>query len=138
MILATRQDVSDRLEGELADDVDVESLLDEASVMVEEHLRRTFTEDDDIPRAVAIVVSRMVARRLSANSDDATSVPDGVSQLGATDFQASFAEPFVSMGVWLNRTDKVMLRRYRKSAVSIPVSSDRTPRPPLDDEWCES
>ncbi|PJE24734.1 MAG: hypothetical protein CK431_04350 [Mycobacterium sp.] len=134
MKLATRQDVSDRLEGELSDDVDVEALLDEASVTVEEFLRRTFTEDDEIPRAVAIVVSRMVARRLTANGDDATSVPDGVSQLGATDYQASFAEPFVSMGVWLNRTDKAMLRRHRISVVSMPVSSDRTPRPLYVDE----
>lgn len=135
MVLATRQDVADRLRVPLADapsDDDLKPLLEEASVMVEEYLRRTYATGDTVPRAVAIVVSRMVTRRLSADEDDADSVPDGVSSLGATDYTASFAEPFVSVGVWLNRTDKMMLRRYRKSAVSIAVSSDRTPRPPLD------
>lgn len=102
--------------------------------MVEEYLRRTYVAGDTVPRAVAIVVSRMVARRVSANSDATDAVPDGVSSLGASDYQASFAEPFVSMGVWLNRTDKMMLRRYRVSAVSFVVSSDRFPRPRPDVE----
>lgn len=136
MKLATRQDVADRLRvplGEVPEDAALDPLLDEASVMVEEYLRRTYADGDTVPRAVAIVTSRMVARRLSADDEEAGAVPDGVSSLGATDYTASFAEPFVSMGVWLNRTDKMMLRRYRVSAVSVPVSSDRTPRLPLDD-----
>jgi hypothetical protein len=135
VILATRQDVADRLRVPLAEapeDAALQPLLEEASVMVEEYLRRTYEAGDTVPRAVAIVVSRMVARRLGADEDDAESVPDGVSSLGATDYTASFAEPFVSVGVWLNRTDKMMLRRYRVSAVSIAVSSDRAPWPPVD------
>lgn len=135
MVLATRQDVADRLRVPLTDAPDddtLKPLIEEASVMVEEYLRRTYAAGDTVPRAVAIVVSRMVARRLSADGESVDEVPDGVSQLGATDFTASFAEPFVSMGVWLNRTDKMMLRRYRVSVVSMPVSSDRTPRPPRD------
>jgi hypothetical protein len=132
--LATRQDVAKRLADGLDDATDVEDLLDEASVMVEEHLRRTYAEDDTVPTAVTIVVSRMVARRVSADADSADAVPDGVSSLMATDFQASFAEPFVSVGVWLNRTDKMMLRRYRVSAVSIPLTSDRGRSQPPDCE----
>lgn len=134
MKLATRQDVAKRLADGLDDATDVEDLLDEASVMVEEHLRRTYAEDDTVPTAVTIVVSRMVARRVSADADSADAVPDGVSSLMATDFQASFAEPFVSVGVWLNRTDKMMLRRYRVSAVSIPLTSDRGRSQPPDCE----
>lgn len=130
MILATRDDVAARLAGGLDEAVDVDDLLEESSVMVEEYLRRTYAEGDDVPRAVAIVVSRMVARRVSADADNADSVPDGVSSLMATDFQASFADPFVSVGVWLNRTDKMMLRRYRVSVVSIPLTSERGPRRP--------
>lgn len=132
MKLATRTDVAARLADGLDDDTDVEDLLDEASVMVQEYLRRDYVEDDDVPKAVTIVVSRMVARRVSANADNADGVPDGVSSLMATDFQASFAEPFVSVGVWLNRTDKLMLRRYRVSVVSIPLTSDRGRSRPSD------
>lgn len=133
MKLATRQDVADRLRvpvGEAPEDAELDPLLDEASVMVEEYLRRTYATGDTVPRAVAIVTSRMVARRLSADDEGSASVPDGVSSLGATDYQASFADPFVSTGVWLNRTDKTMLRRYRVSVASVSVSSDRAPWPP--------
>ena len=128
MLLATRQDVDDRMNGNLPDETDVAVLLDEASVMVQEWLRRDYATGDTIPRAVAIVTSRMVARRVIADMDGAMEdVPDGVSQLAAAEFQASFTEPLVSQGVWLNRTDKMMLRRHRVSMKSIPVVSDRTP-----------
>ena len=134
MKLATRQDVDDRLDGGLENDADVDALLDEASVMVQEYLRRTYQQGDTIPDAVRIVTSRMVARRVSANASDTNDVPDGVSSLGATDYNASFAEPFVSMGVWLNRTDKMMLRRYRVSVVSVPLTSDRGGFLPADED----
>lgn len=126
MLLATWDDVNDRMGGKLDNSVDVDVLLDEASVMVQEYLRRDYADDATVPRAVAIVVSRMVARRIAADADAMDEVPDGVSQLSAADYQASFAEPFVSQGVWLNRTDKMMLRRYRVSVKSVPLVSDRT------------
>lgn len=136
MLLATRADVNDRLTSAghdgLAEGHEIGPLLEEASVMVEEYLRRTYTAGSTIPRSVTIVTSRMVARRIIADESSASEVPDGVSSLGATDYQASFAEPFVSVGVWMTRNDKAMISRYRVSAVSIAVSSDRTPRPPAD------
>lgn len=126
MLLATQEDVGDRLGHPVTEDEEdaVEKLLEEASVAVEEYIGHYYEDGDTVPRAVSIVVSRMVARRM--NTDTSTeSVPDGVNSLGATDFQAGFAEPFVSMGVWLNRFDKMMLRRYRVGAASVQMSSDR-------------
>ena len=125
MILATRDDVAKRLPDGLDPDTDVSALLEEASVMVESYLNRVFTPDSIVPLAVTIVVSRMVARRVAADADGANDVPDGVNQLGATDFTASFAEPFVSTGVWLNRTDKQTLAPYRLATASFPLTSER-------------
>ncbi|AER47566.1 head-tail adaptor Ad1 [Mycobacterium phage DS6A] len=128
--LATRADVAARMGGELDNETDVADLLDEAAVVVQEYLRRDFTAEDEIPAAVTLVVSRMVARRLRADAGDAGAVPDGVTQLGASEYQASFAEPFVSTGVWLTRADRAALARHRRAVQSIAVSSDRTPRKP--------
>lgn len=126
--LATREDVADRLPGGLDEDADVDALLGEASVMVQEYLRRDYVTGDTVPDAVTLVVSRMVARRVNADIGDTSGVPDGVSQLGASEYQASFAEPFVSIGAWMTRQDRDTLRRHRRSAVSFAVSSDRVPR----------
>jgi hypothetical protein len=129
--LATEQDVVDRLGRELTDDEieRVPALIDEASATVESYLHRWFKDDDDIPRAVTIVVSRMVARRLANGGEgggDMGGVPDGVSSLSAIDYSASFSEPFVSLGVWLNNQDRCILRPYRWAMEPVALCTERS------------
>lgn len=127
MILATQQDVEDRLRRDLVDPDETEYidvLLEEASVLVEGYLSErgiTYSDGDTIPRAVVIVVSRIVARALTANVPAAQ---EGATSLQAGQFSVRYGDP-VSSSVFLSSTDRKWLRSLVPGMVSVSLVSDR-------------
>lgn len=109
-MLANIEDVEKRLGFGVEPDeqVKVEGLLEEASALVEAHVGRVFT---DVPDAVRIVTSRMVARVLV--SPEETQTADSVSY-GAQGFSKSLSYSHGGSGgaPWLTAVDKKMLRPY--------------------------
>lgn len=126
MALATQQDVEARLGRPLTESEQerAEGLLTEASEIVLGYCN--VDEFDPIPDSVVIVVSRMVARVLTA--------PEGIEgveshQVGTGPFQQTrrFTSDVGTGGPWLTKMDKLMLRRWGRSMVSVPLGSERTP-----------
>ncbi len=127
MILATQSDVEDRLRRDLTEDEGefIDALLEEASVLVEAWLTKrgiTYTDVDDVPRLVVIVVSRMVARSLT--NPELPGLPDGANDLGAGPFRAGLSDPY-TRNVFLSSADMKWLKNLFDSSVSIPLVSDR-------------
>lgn len=96
----------------------------EASVFVEGYLGVTYGEDDDIPEAVTVVTSRVMARMYTSASS--TAMPFGADQrsAGMGPFNASvhFTEGSTAGGPWLSKSDKITLAPYRASGcVSVPL-----------------
>ncbi|MCZ1070816.1 hypothetical protein [Rhodococcus sp. A5(2022)] len=124
MALATVEDVEARLGRSLttAETSRVHGLLDEASALVE---GEGYVFPDPQPAAVAIVVSRMVARALRA--------PEGAeglesTQVSAGSFQMTRNFTDSSGGVWLSKSDLQILRRFKPSGgVSMGLVSERSP-----------
>ncbi len=120
MILATADDVANRLRRDLTDDEEdwVSAVLEEASALVEGYLGVTYTADDDIPSAVVLVVSGVAARSLLSPS---TNVPEGLSLT---------AGPFSVTGVrdslWLSKADKLKLRNLGGGFTSVTLKSERS------------
>jgi len=112
--LATVADVGKRLGRTIppGETEKVENLLEEASVKVRSTLRCT-TLPDPVPDEVVMVVSRMVARAISAQEQD-TNVAVGQNSLSATmgpfGFTRSYDPNTTDGGVWLTRQDRDMLR----------------------------
>lgn len=111
-MLANLDDVKDRLpEHTTIDEREVHGLIHEATILVESHLRKTFHEDE-IPQAVRVVVSRMVARVLQAPKS--TQFQESM-QVSAGPF--SHSGKFVGGGSggapWLSAQDKTMLAPFR-------------------------
>lgn len=130
MALAIRDDVVIRLGRDLTDDEkeQADGLLDEASAIVEGYCG-VDEFDIPVPDSVAIVVSRMVARVLSAVTVDGSSTVGLESvQRGEGPFQQSlkFSSDQSSGGPWLTKIDKLMLRRFRRAVVSVPLESERS------------
>lgn len=126
MILATQSDVEDRLRRALTVDEGeyIDALLEEASVLVEAWLTKkgiTYTDAGDVPRVVAIVVSRMVARALTTETPGGQ---EGVTSLQAGQFSVRYGDP-VTSSVFLSSSDKKWLANLFDSMVSIPLTSDR-------------
>lgn len=126
MILATQSDVEDRLRRDLTVDEGeyIDALLEEASVLVEAWLTKkgiTYTDAGDVPRVVAIVVSRMVARALTTETPGGQ---EGVTSLQAGQFSVRYGDP-VTSSVFLSSSDKKWLANLFDSMVSIPLTSDR-------------
>lgn len=117
MILASQADVEARLGRALtgAETPRLNGLLEEASIIVEGYLGVVYT--GDVPAAVSIVVSRMVARALT------TSIPDGVTSEGAGPYQRGYSEGAASL--WLSKNDKIALRGVKGGVVSVPLRSER-------------
>lgn len=127
MILATTQDVSDRLRRELTDtETDLAPiLLEEASVLVEAYLRRrgiTYSDLSQVPRTVVIVVSRIAARAMT------TTIPDvqenAISMQAGADFSIRYQDP-LSSGVVLLAADKRWLHNIIPGYQSASFGSDR-------------
>jgi hypothetical protein len=120
MILATSADVEARLRRELTDEEAefIDGVLEEASALVEGYLGVTYTEDDTIPDVVALVVSRVAARALTAPQVE---IPPGMS-LGAGPFTISARD---NSDLWLSRSDKLKLRNIGGGFTSVRLKSER-------------
>ncbi|BBZ65815.1 hypothetical protein MINS_12440 [Mycolicibacterium insubricum] len=127
MTLASSADVEARLGRDLTDveQPRAAGLLDEASVAVTEWLGCT---PEPVPDAVRIVVSRMVARIITAAAGQLTPDP-GVSSLqssmGPFQFTQGYSPDATSGGVWLSRQDKTMLAGHRCRGHAENVGTSR-------------
>lgn len=111
-LLATLTDVTARLGGDLDPEKEGAALglLEEASVLVEGYLGRV---PDPVPRAVTVVVSRMVARVLQAPAPSFS--VDTISQsAGAFSQSQKFTTGAAGGSPWLTAQDKTVLNRFRK------------------------
>lgn len=112
-MLASLDDVKDRLpEDAVIDEREVYGLLHEATILVEGHLGKTFRETE-VPEAVRVVVSRMVARVLQAPKQ--AQFQESV-QVAAGPFSHSgkFAGGGSGGAPWLSASDKQALAAFRK------------------------
>lgn len=112
-MLATIDDVQARIGGDLDEEQTsrVDSLIEEASVLVEAYLDQPVPWP--VPRAVTVVVSRMVARVLQAPApsfavDTLTQTAGQFSQSKKFTTGASGGAP------WLTAQDKTVLNRFRR------------------------
>lgn len=130
MNLASAADVEVRLGRSLTSEEipKVESLLTEASVLVEGYLDECFDAlvtgiSMTVPVRVRVVVSRIVARCLNAPTD---SVGLESTQMSAGPYQQTrnYSEGLTSGGPWLTKADKMMLGR--RSMVSQQLGSERS------------
>lgn len=122
MILATQADVETRLGRDLtpAEEARLDGLLEEASALVEGYLGVTYTEDDVIPAVVVVVVSKIVARAITADPETmAVAAMQESSQAGP------FSTRFRDNNVWFSKSDKLMLRRVGGGFTSVRLVSDR-------------
>ncbi|MGK2880434.1 MAG: hypothetical protein ACSLE6_06435 [Mycobacterium sp.] len=127
MALADDNDVAARLGRELTEDEQtaIVGLLAEAGALVVGYLRRDWTALADVPDAVRIVVSRMVARSLTGGSN----LPAGASEFGSSlsvmSHNVKLGADVVVGSVWLSRTDKITLaphvKRYVEHFPMYPV-----------------
>lgn len=123
--LASVEDVEARLGRPLTTDETgrVSGLLDEASASARAWM--ACSEDPDpVPDDVALVVSRMVARSLTAPPQAAASNFDQVSaSMGPYSRSGTYVEGSTSGSPWLTKDDKRILRRHgcRGRAMSFPT-----------------
>jgi hypothetical protein len=123
VILATEADVVARLGRDLSDTEEerLPGLLEEASLLVEGYLGVVYTEDDVIPEAVVVVVSRIVARAFTAPNQQL--LPEGARSATAGIYSVSFGGDRTNL--WLSKADKLSLRNLFSGMNSIPLKSDR-------------
>lgn len=109
--LATVEDVEKRLDAELDADARtrVEALLEEATVLVEGYLG---TVPDPVPRAVRVVVSRMVAQVIQS-PDTGFYTENESFTAGPFSKTIQFANGGNGGAPWLSSTAKTTLRRFR-------------------------
>ncbi|AWR15527.1 hypothetical protein [Corynebacterium diphtheriae] len=113
-MLATLSDVEARLGELLDDDADVrraEGLLAEASALVVGYIGH---RPEPVPDAVALVVSRMVARVLEAPEDAGFNAESASYTAGPFSQNVKFSAGASGGSPWLTASDKVMLRPYWK------------------------
>lgn len=118
--LATLADVIDRMGGDLTpeDANKATALLEEASVLVEGYLGQV---PDPVPRAVSVVVSRMVARVMQAPAPSFS--VDTISQsAGAFSQSQKFTTGAAGGSPWLTAQDKTVLNRFRRRRGFYSVS----------------
>lgn len=121
MVLATQADVEKRLGRDLTDDEleRLDGLLEEASLLVEGYLGTEYTTD--IPDAVVVVVSRIVARAFTSPS--AALLPEGARSAAAGTYNVSFGDARTNL--WLSKADKTTLRNLGGGFNSILLKSER-------------
>lgn len=109
--LASVEDVEKRLDAEVDDDSRdrVEALLEEASVLVEGYLG---TIPTPVPRAVRVVVSRMVAQVIQSPDTGFFTETQSVTA-GPFSKNVKFAAGGNGGAPWLSASAKTSLRRFR-------------------------
>lgn len=94
-------------------------VADEASAFLEGYLGVVYAEDDEVPDAVIITLSRVAARMLNDTGTvpaQADSVSRGMGPFNAT---THYVEGSTSGGPWLTKSDKVALTPYRVGMRSV-------------------
>jgi len=137
MALATAADVGDRLGRSLtaAETAKVDGLLEEASALVIGYLgcdpTDTSVEPPTVPAAVAIVVSRIVARvfeqTASAAEFGSEATTDSTGPFSTT---VRYGAGTTSGAPWLTKADKLTLRPFRCDGgfTSLAISAGTTGR----------
>jgi hypothetical protein len=123
VIPVSQTDVENRLQRDLStDEVGyLPGTADEASALVEGYLGVCYADGADVPDAVTVVTSRVVARLLTSNSIP-SQVESASRSMGPFSAQLSFVADSTSGGPWLTKSDKMTLAPYRaRGAVSIPL-----------------
>lgn len=137
MALATNADVEERLGRPLttAEASKVAGLLEEASALVIGYLgcdpTDTSVEPPTVPAAVAIVVSRIVARVFEQTaSAGATGSEATTNTTGPFSQTVRFAAGSTSGAPWLTKADKLTLRPFRCDGgfTSLAISAGTTGR----------
>lgn len=117
-------DVATRLARPLtaAETAAVSGLIEEATALVEGYLGRGWVDAFDVPTAVKVVTSRVVARALTGGSR----FPPGASQVGSamgplTHTTTFAADVETGQQVWLGKADKIALSPYLRRGVVTNV-----------------
>jgi hypothetical protein len=118
-------DVANRLRRALtsAEEEYVDAVIAEAQALVVAYLNRgeePFETVEDVPSAVTVVTSRMVARVFQQDGQ-----PIGAETLTAGPFATKYVAGANSGSPWLANTDKLTLRPHRRSMSSVTVASER-------------
>lgn len=99
-------------------------VIAEASALVAGYLGRDWPALDDVPGAVRIACSRMVARAMTAGS---VNLPAGTSEFGSSlsvmSHTVKLGDDVVIGNPWLSRTDRTTLAPYvlRQPVVNVPM-----------------
>lgn len=93
---------------------------EEARLLIESYTGGDYLDDEDLPEAVRVVATRMVAR--SMNGDPAL---EGVTQRSETTgpFNSSVTYQQAGTGMYLNKADKQMLSKLRRGFGSIKLAN---------------
>lgn len=125
MIPVVQQDVVDRLRRNLTtDEVSwLAATVDEASALIEGYLGVTYAVGDDVPEAVIVVTSRVVARILTMAASGLPSQMDSVTRgMGSFSATTQFTADATSGGPWLTKSDRMTLAQFRLGgAMTIPL-----------------
>lgn len=124
MIPVVQEDVEARLRRDLDEELEVPFLagiIAEASAFIEGYLGVAYATGDDVPDAVIIATSRVVARMLT----DTGGVPaqaDSRSQgMGPFNVTTHYVEGSTSGGPWLTKSDKIALTPFRVGMHSVAL-----------------
>lgn len=112
LLLATPDLVRERLQdpGMDLDDARIEALIEEASLQVEGYLGYL---PDPLPRAVSVVVARMVARVLEAPTDGFMT-QNVAYNAGPYSVSTRYAQGASGGSPWMNQVDRRALARFRR------------------------
>ena len=119
--LATITDVEHLLGYQLegAEVARVQHLLIEATELVYAYARVLPRDLDEVPLAVRTTVARMAARTHMQSENGAIGTTSAQVSAGPFSRSYSFADGANDGGVWLNKSDKLKLRRWRGGAFTI-------------------
>lgn len=130
MDLATESDVEKQL-GRAMTSAELDrlpGLLEKASSIVEGYLRVVYTDDDDVPSAVRIVVASMVARVFATGGVITPGVTSESVTAGPHTWARSFADGTNSIEPWLSKADRISLQGIvGGGCVSVGLGSERSP-----------
>lgn len=127
--LADTDDVAVRLGRDLteAELAAAPAVIAEASALVVGYLGRDWPGLDDVPGAVRIACSRMVARAMTGASNLPPNLPAGATEFGSSlsvfSHTVKLGDDVAIGSPWLSRTDKTTLAPYvmRAHVVNVPM-----------------
>ncbi|MFC9432688.1 hypothetical protein [Nocardia sp. NPDC057030] len=129
MDLATESDVETQLGHQLSSsELDrLPGLVLKASAIVQGYLRVVYTDVEDIPSAVRIVVASMVARVLTTGGVITPGVTSESVTTGPHTWARQFADGTNSIEPWLSKSDRIILQGITGSGyVSVGLGSERS------------